>query len=161
VTYEEILATVLGSSNTDWNDVRSGSATFLAAALGEDQQDSQHTRLVYMPNVAIGLAWGITANDAYVWSWVEIFSDPSAYSFFVDVLFHGQPIDRRLGVLVDAGRAVLPSPLPTNPKKRDNEAFGWAVPRDEVEFFQAIARIKGDESTFDTYLQRAGFTITA
>lgn len=83
-----------------FSQVSSGGRTWL-------EHDSHHSRAVLRDDVAIGLAWGLTENDTFEEDWTTRFPDPKASSAWLEVLYHGQPVDRELMVHVD-GRCYVP-----------------------------------------------------
>lgn len=164
MTLDEIRAVILESSPADWQRIDRGSATFLYGFVTEGQHREVHdARVVYKLNVAIGVAWGLKTHDRdYHADWLEAFSDSSGFSEYIDVLYHGNPVDRHVRVVVDGGRAALPSPDPiVEGELPDTERVGWKTTRDEYEFLRAFERLfsAGGEENFVSYFERSGIQI--
>ena len=163
MTLDEVRAVILESSPADWHRIDRGSATFLYGFVTEGEHREVHdARAVYKLNVAIGVAWGLKANADYHADWLEAFPDSSGFSEFIDVLYHGNPVDRHVRVVVDGGRAALPSPEPIVEGEFPNtERVGWKTTRDEYESLLAFERLFSAEGAenFVEYFERSGIQI--
>jgi hypothetical protein len=84
------------------------------------------------------------------------------HSEFIDVLYHGNPVDRHVRVVVDGGRAALPSPEPIVEGEFPNtERVGWKTTRDEYDSLLAFERLfsaEGEEN-FVEYFKLSGIQI--
>lgn len=159
MTLDELIQTFIESPQSDWSE-KLGTPTFLFAPA--DAPDLGHyNRMVYRPDVAVGLAWGSEMNDNYVWEWVQKFPDPKAHSILIDLLYNGQVVYRELGVVVDGGRATLPSPLPITKEDEvvPSEILGWFCKPHEYAFVRAFAEKTDDLRNFDSYFERSGIEV--
>jgi hypothetical protein len=122
---EDFLRAVIGSRAEDWHRVDGGGNTYLdsfvaVTARHDDEEvhwlehDGHHRRVVFKPNIAIGMAWGIKRepDERFDEEWVRKFPDENAgaRAAWLDLLYNGQPVDRRLYVGVDGGRCKISLP---------------------------------------------------
>lgn len=143
MTLDDILQTYLNSAHEDWHQVH-------APLVPETH--AHEALYIYKPDVSIVVAEGFSDED-YTWNWVEIYADPHARRFWIDVLYNGVPVHREIAVHVDGGRADLPSP--NGYINADDPAEGWSVPRDEYDFVRQFSVIRGQTRNFDEYWTRA------
>jgi hypothetical protein len=106
----DLLDTIIASRADQWRNVDTGGNTYLDSfgqvgswKDGEEvhwlEHDSHHTRVIYEPDIAIGMAWGMRreiGDGGFVEDWVERFPDPEASAAWLDLLYNGQPVNRRL-----------------------------------------------------------------
>ena len=159
MTLDEILQTFLSSGRDDWTD-NLGTPTFLHGPPADEDDDKSHdSRIVYKPDIAIGLAWGSTVNDHYHDPWFDHFPDSSpGRSFLIDLLYNGQVVHRELGVSVDGGRYILPAGRAVmSPARR--EIIGWYAVPDEYEFLTAFAGAIGHTREFESGFRMSGMTV--
>lgn len=139
MTLDEILQTYLNSSQDDWHQVH-------APLVPETH--AHEALWVYTPDISIVVGDGLSGEDGgYTWDWVEIYPDPSARKFFIDLFYNGVPVYRELAVAVDGGRADLPSPV--GHLDNNDPTKGWKVERDEYEFVRQFSLIRGRAREFD------------
>jgi hypothetical protein len=173
MTLDDLLATITASQREQWHRVDDGSVTFLdrfsqvsAWPQGEErvwlEHSSHHSRVVYTPDVAIGMAWGLQRDPddtTFREDWLERFADPKAWAAWLDVLYNGQPVDRRLYVVVDGGRCKLPLPEQIFAKGIDwpREKRLW-VPEVDAKLLRLVNEIDNGRE-YDRYLNQAGFDV--
>ncbi len=165
MTLDDILTMIVQSERDDWTKI--GVPTFLYEFVhdGPEHRAAHVFRAVYKQNVAVGIAAGLSNPRAesrrYDADWVERFADPEATAEFVDVLYHGNPVDRLVRVVVDGGVAGLPSPRPiTEGGASDIQIVGWETTRHDHEFMRAFERLFGsDADNFDLYFGWSGIQI--
>lgn len=83
-------------------------------------------------------------NDNFQEPWANKHPDPRAISYYYDLLFDGNFIDRVILVAVDGHRAVLPIP----------KALTTIVPP----FPYKVAEIFDSQNSLEEYMTRAGLT---
>jgi hypothetical protein len=164
MTHEELHRLIRESSRGDWKDVGLGGPTFLYGYVTEgEHQFVHHSLAVFKPNISLAYAWGMTGRDRYEWEWVKNFPDPSARTYFIDILYNSALVDRELAVSVDGGRALLPSPLPMTSGDTPDPGtlVGWDVERSEYDFVRTFARLVDPQGVdnFDEYFKRAQLQI--
>lgn len=174
MTLDDLLTTITGSEPEQWHRVDSGWVTYMDRFSqvsswheGEErvwlEHTSHHSRAVYKPDIAIGMAWGLRRDpddQGFHEDWLERFADPNAWAAWLDVLYHGQPVDRRLYVVVDGGRCSLPLPeqmFADNGLDWPREKRLW-VPEVDVKLFRLVNELSSGWD-FDRYLNQAGFDV--
>jgi len=174
VDLDALVQTILASRADHWQNVDAGGNTYLDSFSegmrwtkeGEEirwlEHDGHHTRVVCKPNVAIGMAWGMDregGDGSFFEDWVEHFPDPAASAAWLDLLYNGQPVDRRLYVVVDGGRCKIPLP---------EQIFRGDLTSHEVRRFipypdyKLLALVNELSSGFDyeDYLDRSGLDVS-
>ncbi|MEV6383172.1 hypothetical protein AB0M31_27650 [Streptomyces sp. NPDC051773] len=168
----DIRNTIEQSTSEDWQHIAcwgSGSGPSFHdkwerwGTLGGDEHkwaldlESHGNTLVYRENVALTIAWGITATRDMQPDWNN-FPDSNPVDYQLgDVFWNGALIDRHYLTSVDGGRVILPVPHPIY-EQRDGKT---TVARFEVtRFHRALARLihnaePGED--FDRYYRDAGF----
>lgn len=159
-----IIIKILESQTSDWHTIVtrgvSSGPSYRDKFLFNNPYDRQENVLhhdehsyisVYVLNVSITLAWGLTLIKQFDASWATGFSDNSVTSHLVDVFYNNALIFREKFFSVDGGRAYLPVP------KASNELY---VPKNKIRFVRLIDGICGRVSDFDLYFLRAGFIET-
>jgi hypothetical protein len=163
MTLDDIYALILGSQPDEWNRVDRGSPTFLYGLVYDGEHQGLHdARAVYKLNVAVGIAWGLKANENYRADWIEKFADSeNAWSEYIDILYNGNPVDRKVRVVVDGGRAALPPPAPIiEGELGDARQVGWKVTEEDHNFNLTFERLFGEgEETYREYFALAEIQI--
>jgi hypothetical protein len=123
----------------------------------DDQEETQsHSmRAAYMPDLSVGLAWGLPANNKYHADWTEHLPDPECTSFYVDLFYNGMLVDRIVGVHVDGARCYMPS---AKSRKLGDGTTEWSVTRFEHDLFRLIDGF-GKISEFDNYMEMTGLVV--
>lgn len=173
MTLDEFDNLCAHSSRDEWTVVpcwgaRSGPSyldQFRAGNPGDPLEHyEQSVRASYQPNLAVGLAWGLDLTpdreDGWWEPWVEKFSDKEASAHFIDLLYSGTLVDRRVYVSVDGGRCMLP--VPRKDYAEDTPTGGqvtaYWISRRAYAFFRLIDSLE-KESDFDYYVQQAEFEV--
>lgn len=164
---EELRRLIAESDRSDWNVISClNTPSYLSWNPVEMNKHpgayNEHlARAAYRPDVAIGLAWGITDNDDYREEWAQSFPNKHAERFIADILYNGMLVSREYVVLVDGGKGYLPRPY-------DHEqllvsAWDHAFVRllDELALAHGVGGGVGDHprSEYDDYFRRAGFKV--
>lgn len=140
----DLLGIVTESSPHDW-----------AVVLQPEAHEHGHDHVaVLRDDLAISLAWGMTDESHFSAGWLSAFPSTGASSHYVDIRYHGMPVQREVLVLVDSARAYLPVPLPGTGgliARRTNVALARLV--------QALTA--GDDSLFDEHWERLGVRVVA
>ena len=110
MTLDEIRSIVANSGKAAWH-VLSGDAPTYLGQFVEHASDDEHwqeffqheRRAVLRRDIDVGLVWGMAAHplvegesEPYEPPWTEAFLPRRAYIHVVEVLYHGQPVDREL-----------------------------------------------------------------
>lgn len=170
--FHEIMRVIEETTSDNWHKVdvavtigaelgvwTSGDGTF-----GGLDVKSHHSLAVYSQDVSLAVAWGLDQREGEAWdgAWVAWakFPDSAVYGHFVDVLWCGVPVIRKLGVSVDGGRGVLPAPLPISSEEGSvtSEIVGWKVRQFDDRLFRLVDDLfyHGD---YERYFQGAGFEV--
>jgi hypothetical protein len=169
---EEFRSVVTSSEAEDWHRMQ-GWETYLYKLGNVTEYDngqrleivdveSHHSRAVYQPDIAIGIAWGLPhqGGERFHEDWTERFADEKASAGWLDLLYHGQPVDRRLYVLVDGARCKLPLPeqifaagFGVGPREKRL----WVTRRD-YELVRLVNELDSGVD-YDRYLRQAGFDV--
>lgn len=119
-TLHEIRNLVRTSSSTDWHIIEDGPTyrNRFASSTGPGDQwrleeDSHHTVLVYIPDVDLTIAYGMTfdlrgSGPTREFEWSKVFPDPSVEIDMADVFWRGSLIDRVDYAYVDGARGIVP-----------------------------------------------------
>ena len=160
VGLEELLRIIVESDRADWNVVSCfGMPSFLPWS--PDGEFSEHNaRASYRPDVAIGLAWGITVRERFETEWTER-AGWDAESCLADILYSGMLVDRQIVVVVDGGRTYLPLPRDREQLTVSKWDHDFVRLLDELQLASGVGGGLGERkrSEFDDYFQRAGFSI--
>jgi hypothetical protein len=172
MTLEELQQTILASSADDWRRVDAGGPTFFDAFDQTTSWDDgvertwlehtfHHSRVVYSPNIQIGMAWGMprdSGDSGFYEDWVERFPDEHASAAWLDLLLNGQPVDRRLYVVVDGGRCKIPLPGQIfHGDLRAHEVRRW-ISNGDYRLFKLINEIDNGVD-YEGYLDRSGLDV--
>lgn len=174
VQLSEIVGRVTGSRPEDWHRVDAGNVTYLdrlehgwTYENGVKQSfievESHHSRVVMKDDVQIGMAWGVRRDpdgERFHEDWTERFADEQASAAWLDLLYNGQLVDRRMYVVVDGGRCKLPLP-----EQIFAEGFGVGPREKRLWVRREDALIMGLINALDSgydyarYLSQAGFDV--
>jgi hypothetical protein len=149
---------VTASQPAEWYSLPGEPATFLERSVVQTGRDgtprleieSHVSRAVYRANISLGLAWGLPYEHGEPWEeqWAA-FPDRNIRGYWADVLWNGAPVDRVLLLLVDGGRAYLPSPprgaMTVHP-------LNYSVAR-------LVDALSGRQSEFESYFVRSGIQV--
>lgn len=122
--FSDYVSEVLQSEKEDWNVIPcwgSGTgpsyrdkfeiSTRIGPARSWELEVLSHSHTAALKdNLAITIAWGLSANEDFQEPWANGFADPHATSSHVDFFYHGALVYRELYVTVDGGRVSLPLP---------------------------------------------------
>lgn len=153
-----LMSIVVSSELKDWNHISCwgyGGAPSSREHLSSLEDDDHpygraHSQLrVYIPDVSISIAFGLTWMEDFKEEWANCFPDRSACGCCGDVFYNGNLVSREPFVIVDGGRTKLP--MPPARDKLD-------VPKDQARFIQMLDRFEGI-STFDRDFHRAGLRL--
>jgi hypothetical protein len=144
---DEYLSVVRGSEPRDW--VSYESPTYL-----EDVSE----RLIYAPDIRMGLAWGHTVNENYHGpeTWVENFPDSSASSHNLDFFFNGMLVHRETGVYIDGYRCIVPLP---EIEEDGQGGYRWWITAQDYDFWRLMNAVILPTTDYDSYVRRAGFDL--
>jgi hypothetical protein len=154
-----LMSIVVSSELKDWNHIScwgyGGAPSSREHLVSPDDDDNPcgraHSRLsVYIPDISISIAFGLTWMEDFNEEWANCFPDRSACGCYADVFHNGKLVFREPFIIVDGGRTKLPMP-----PARDN----LNVPNDQAHFIRMLDRFEGF-SSFDDYFQRAGLRLT-
>ncbi|MFJ4913954.1 hypothetical protein [Streptomyces sp. NPDC088726] len=113
--------------------------------------------LVNRENVALTIAWGITANKGMTPDW-NTFSDDRPVDYQVgDVFCNGALVDRYLLASVDGGRVMLPVPKPIYDKREGKTIVARFEATRFERAFTRLVHNAGPGEDFDRYYKDAGF----
>jgi hypothetical protein len=120
-----------------------------------------HSRYVFKPNIAIGMAWGMPREpgEGFHEDWVTRFPDEKAHAAWLDLLYHGQPVDRRMYVGVDGDRCKIPLPEQTfadDPMGR--EVRRW-IPYEPYRLFAIVNALESSRD-YERYLDQTGLDVS-
>jgi hypothetical protein len=122
------------------------------------QVQSHRSTAVYIPDVSITMAWGLTWREDFEEPWVERFPNHQASAEWLDIFFNNALVFRTPYVIVDGGRVTLPLP-----KYADDDAL--QVTEGECALLQLIDEMgRGKRPDFASYrldVKRAGFTVVS
>ncbi len=117
---------------------------------------------VYKPDLRLSLEWGVAENHDYKEAWANRHPDPSARSYYADVLFAGAVVKRVLMVAIDGGRAHIPAPSiksDAGMSLRPDAILRFTLGRDDYEFGMLLAGVNGDDDAYLEYIGRAGLGV--
>jgi hypothetical protein len=116
----EIRELVRKSSPTDWHIIEDGptyrsrfSSSTGPGDLWRLHEDSHHTVMVYILDVDLTIAYGMTfdlrdSGTAPEFEWSKVFPDPSVQIDIADIFWRGSLIDRVDYGYVDGARGIVP-----------------------------------------------------
>ena len=120
---QQILNKIIASRPADWHRIRRAPivrgplCTHTIALHDRDcglqsafATDAHTDHAVLTSDVAITMAWGMTAGGDYREPWVTHCPDPSAWTGFIDIEYHRTLVHRDVYVSVDGDRCYLPLP---------------------------------------------------
>ena len=164
---DDLLGTVEHSTAEDWRiivAVGGGWPSYLDyiswwATPGQTgiEVESHTNRAVYISDVSMGLAWGLSnSDDTRSFDWAN-FPDPTIYTTILDVLWNGSLVHREQGLVVDGARARLP--FPRLAVSDDDQAQQWFEQR-SVALYRLAWQLEGAAgASFDDYLAQTGLPI--
>jgi len=101
----------------------------------------------------VELRWGLREEpEGWDAPWWARFADPEVRIEYLDVLLRGRHVDRVVLARVDAGRGIVPEPLPREGR--------WLVSHWEAEAARLVNELEELEG-FPAYLARTGITVVA
>lgn len=166
MTFDELIDTIANSVRSDWRmescwGARSGPSyrdKFFEGPEGVLITDSHSNTAVYKPNLSITIAWGLDHSESFKEEWTENFTTPKASSSYLDFFYNNALVFRDVYVTVDGARCRLPVPKLELDGDR-KRIIGYTVP---IRRYRIIRLLDSMEkiSEFDSYFERAGFTIT-
>ena len=125
-----------------------------AFALGDpassEPADAHSNCAVFKRDVAITMAWGMTAGGEYHEPWATCCLDPRARTAFVDIAYHRALVHRGVYVSVDGDRCYLPLP-------RDSDELH--VPFAYAGLTLLLTSLSLGSAHYDVYLRRAGLKL--
>jgi hypothetical protein len=157
-----LMSIVVSSELKDWNHISCwgyggapSSREHLVSGADGDNGDYSYGRAhsqlsVYIPDVSISIAFGLTWLEDFEEEWANRFPDRRACGCYADVFYTGVLVFREAFVIVDGGRTKLPMP-----RSRDK----LDIPRDQARFIRMLDRFEGI-SSFDMDFHRAGLRLT-
>ena len=164
MTLDQLLKTIIASSKDSWHTITcwgTGSGPSYRSQLemrgspdgssgGQNLVAASSHRVVasYKPDLAISMAFGITANTDFKEEWANIFQDPKASTHHADVFFNGALVYRDSYVLVDGGKAKLPMP-----KRR------MLVPKGYYYFIRLLDNLGGHASRYESYFNKSDLQV--
>lgn len=155
----ELLQIIRESNKEDWNVIESN--TLLSQITTDNDNrvyaDYHTNRASYIPDVSIGLAWGLNCNPDFYEEWANCHPDSHASSHFLDILYNGMLVYRMVYVLVDGGRSYMP--LPHREMNENGETIGWYITDEEYEFFELFNSIQSFDTQFESYLRSSRIEI--
>jgi hypothetical protein len=114
--------------------------------------DAHADYAVLTSDVAITLAWGMTAGGAYHEPWATRCPNPSAWTGFFDIRYHGTLLHRDVYVCVDGDRCYLPLP-------RNVEDLRVPAEYAQVTALLSTLSLGSGDSDFRVYLRRTGLVL--
>lgn len=158
---EELRRLIAHSDRGDWNVISCFGRPFFLPWRPGGEFNEHHARAAYRPNLAVGIAWGITDNEDFHEDWSEKFPVQRAYSCIADLFYNGMLVDRETYVVVDGGRACLPIPTDRETLVVSRWRHDFVKLLDEFGYYPGVRRGVGDQSPsqFDDYFRRAGFSV--
>jgi hypothetical protein len=168
MTLDEVREQVSATTAADWqlldggvvpvyldrfSQISSGDQTWL-------EHDSHHSRAVLRDDIAIGLAWGLRENKSFAEDWTTRFPNPRASTAWLEVLYHGQPVDRELIVHVD-GRCYVPLPEQVFDDVRADrpKVTALRISRWQYEVVGRAQELGGGTYDYDEYVRQCGFEV--
>lgn len=155
----ELLQIIRESNKEDWNVIESN--TLLSHVTTDSDNrvyaDYHTNRASYIPDVSIGLAWGLNCNLDFREEWANCHPDPHASSHFLDVFYNGMLVYRVVYVVIDGGRSYMP--LPRREINENHETLGWYITSEEYEFFKLFNSIQPFDTQYESYLRRSGIEV--
>ena len=163
MTLDQLLKAIISSSKDSWHTITcwgTGSGPSYRSQLeergnpdgatGSDHLVASSHRVVasYKPDLAISMAFGITANTNFQEEWANIFHNPKASTHHGDVFFNGALVYRDSYVLVDGGKAKLPMP-----KRR------MLVPKGYYYFVRLLDNLGGYASRYESYFNKSDLQV--
>ena len=107
-----------------------------------------HTQLATLrSDMSISIATGLSHLKEFKEKWTNNNPNPSASSDYIDFLWNGRPVVRKLGVWVDGGRGLLPVP----------SLDDLSVSHREVSIFRLLNELFGSKQ-FARYMASAKLT---
>lgn len=164
----ELLNIILESAPEQWNIIScwgygSGPSykdhlEFYEAYNGQDNvlNVNSHSNIcVFKDDIDITMAYGLVSNEDFKAEWANQFTDPSAYSNFIDIFYRGSLVFRETYLVVDGGRCELPIPS-------YGENGQLIVSKDYYNFiklFEMIANGSSNDNNFKRYFNETGIEI--
>lgn len=143
-----LTSIVLASSKDDWHH--------LAEAFQCTPAPHHESAAVYIPDIDIRMAWGLTWNESFEEPWVKEFPNPRAWGVYLDILYRNALVLRVPYVEVDEGRVSLPLPIYTKAGK-------LKTTKSEVALISLIESISTTSRQgfhpYESDVDRAGITI--
>jgi hypothetical protein len=170
MTFDEVIETIASSERDEWWSepcwgARSGPSyhyqpEFWELIDGDTNvlKMKEHSNVAaYKPDVSITIAWGLKFLDDFKEEWANKFPDPHASGGYLDVFYNNALVFRDVYVTVDGGRAKLP--LPTIKwDEKEKKILALNVPKRRYHFIKLLDSLEYI-SQYDSYFQRAGFTV--
>ena len=152
---EGLLALITDSDPEEWSQISEGPTyrDYLLEVSSSNHRwteiNSHHTVMVYKPDIAIGIAFGMTWKEDFKEVWANKFPDSRADGRFVDVFYNGMLVHRDFYVTVDGARAKLPLP-----KTREDLVVN-------EQYYRLIGLLNSlsGVSDYESYFRRAGLEI--
>jgi hypothetical protein len=159
MNYNDLINILSKSSRPDWNplDCANGLPCYHESFSFWEKYDGQkkvlkcdhHTGYaVYVKDIAVTIAFGITITDNWQADWTERFPDKEASFDLVDVFYNGALVYRGNYVCVDGGKCNLPLPLSSK---------NLHVPQLQFNLIKLLNELEGSDN-FDDYFERAGLS---
>lgn len=160
--FDELVATVQGSSPNDWELLSPNRVEFPrvygvegAEVLREGHSDVAHLRA----DLDVSIAWGAPQNNGEpwrgVWSAWSRFPDRTVHGYFAEYRWRGVPVARQLIISADGGRYYLPAPTP---RTVGDETKWYTVEAVDVPVARLVHHLTKTES-FDEGMRIAGFEV--
>lgn len=149
----ELLQVIRESNNEDWNVIESN--TLLSHITTDNDNrvyaDYHTNRASYIPDVSVGLAWGLNCNSDFYEEWANCHPDQHASSHFLDILYNGMLVHRVVYVLIDGGRSYMP--LPHREMNENGKTIDWYITDEEYNFFKLFNSIQSFDTQYESYLR--------
>lgn len=166
----ELREMIAASTVEDWNRLHPPffRAWILYGDQGFESAEAHSERAVFLNDVDIAIEWGLDRDpydrdEHHPWASEAHFPDPAMHSFYADVLYRGQLVDRHMLVSVDGGRAYLPYPRASRADQdsmiggREEAVYLWAITEREFKFAALINAFSNGR--LEEYIQRAGVLV--
>lgn len=142
MTHDELRRAIAASSALDWHHSRVAG-------------DGHPSHAAYRVDVGVGLAWGEEDREGVAAAHSGGHPDTRANATFVDVLYHGMLVERRMRVLA-GGRCHVPVPTP---KFNGHKITGYTVTAWDFDLVGLLHAIEGRDVDYAAFVQGCGFQV--
>ncbi len=156
MTLNDLIQKICTSTSNDWYSIDTNGPLFKHRIKenGQSYNIDQHNEYAsFRLDLSITLAWDLVENENFVEPYANNNPDSHSKSMWLDVFYNGALVFRQMYILVDGGRAYLPTPTYNNGV--------YEVFKQQADFVYIINDIIGiTREDYEGYLNRNNIIIT-